>query len=456
MVREMRQGLKAGAARLWAAAFIAAIGAMIATVAGSPAFAYSGAQAEAQTDPSPDPYSFPNIKLCCQKKSGGHRRGGGRRGHGNGGGYGNGDDWNDDDWRDNYGRRGGRYAVVSCNGPHPYAYGSVAEALDRVGDGGRIRIRPGAACDISGLVFDRGVTIESGDYEYGGRAELRGRECAHIATGYSSSVVRFDNIDIDGCISVEQGRLDFKEVNLASRGDGDAVTVNGGTFSATDSTIRARGTAINARRGLMVSLTGGGFASGAKAEHTILLDVEGASVSNTLIKGGKVGVRVGLRGRYPVNFNRVTVQRGDAQEIFQIGPGQAGVIVGGGPGDDLPSLPNLPGIAFTIEGGMIAGYGDGLVVAPGTRAIAKGVSIAYPKRGIVVASGATVELSQNKISKARSVGIDLASGAAGSATFNDIQCEDGECVCYGGDCTSRSDRDFGRGLFRMSGTRCDD
>jgi hypothetical protein len=109
-----------------------------------------------------------------------------------------------------------------------------------------------------------------------------------------------------------------------------------------------------------------------------------------------------------------------------------------------------------MDGGAIAGYGDGLVVTPGTRVIAKGVNIAFPKRGIVVGSGASVELTQNKISRARSVGIDLASGSAGTATFNDIQCEDGECVCYGGDCTSRSDKDFGRGLFRMSGTRCDD
>lgn len=429
---------------------------MFATVSTTPAFAYSGAQAEAQTDPVADPYSFPNIKLCCQKKSGGggHRKGGRRGGNG---GYGPGGDWNDDDWRGNYGRRGGRYAVVSCNGPQPYAYESVAEALDRVGDGGRIRIRPGAACDISGLVFDRGVTIESGgDYGYGGRAELRSRECARISTGYSSSVVRFDGVDIDGCISVDQGRLDFNEVNLASRSDADAVAVNGGTFSATDSTIRARGTAVNARRGLMVSLTGGGFASSAKAEHTIFLDVEGATVSNTLIKGGKIGARVGLRGRYPVTFSRVTVQRGDLQEIFQIGLGQAGIIVGGGPGDDLPSLPNLPGIAFNIEGGTIAGYADGLVVAPGTRAVAKGVGIISPKRGIVVGGGSSVELTQNKISRAKTVGIDLASGAAGTATFNDIQCEDGECVCYGGDCTGRPDKDFGRGLFRMSGTRCDD
>lgn len=433
----MRQGLKAGAARLWVAAFIAAAGALFATATATPALAYSGAQAEAQTDPNADPYSFPNIQLCCKKKkriyNGPHGGGGGRP------------TWPGPDGPDRL--------VVSCGAPYPYTYPSVGAALSRAGHNSTIYVRPGAACDISGLVFDRSVKIVSADFQYGGRAELIARECAHVNGRYGSSVTQFDNVDIEGCLTVDSGRLDFNEVNLASRSDRDAVTVNGGTFSATDSTIRARGTAINARRGLMVSLTGGGFASGANASHTILLDVEGATITNTLIKGGNIGVGIAMRGRYPVNFNRVTIQRGDASEMYQIGAGKAGIVVGGGPGDDLPSLPNLPGVAFTFDGGAISGYGDGFVVAPNARANVKGVAIAYSKRGITVAGGATVDLRDNKI-RARAVGIDLASGALGAATFNDIQCEDGECVCYGGDCTSRSDKDWR--FFRMSGTRCDD
>jgi hypothetical protein len=119
-------------------------------------------------------------------------------------------------------------------------------------------------------------------------------------------------------------------------------------------------------------------------------------------------------------------------------------------------LPNLPGASFSIEGGVIAGYGDALVFAPGTRGAAKGVNIAYPGRGIVVGPGAAVDLRENRLTHVKRVGLDLAAGAAGSASFNDIQCEDGHCVCYGGECTSRPDRDFGHGAFRMSGTRCDD
>jgi hypothetical protein len=402
------------------------------------ASAYSGAQAEAQSDP----YAFPNIQLCCKKKP--HRK---RPNGGNGYPYPPGDDDN------GYPSRGS--VRVSCGEPQRYSYSSIREALDHIGEGGRIRVRPGAACDISGLVIDQGVVIESDDYAYGARAELRGGECASVAPAYGSSVVAFRGVDIDGCITVQHGRLDFNEVNLASRGTGDAVRLNGGAFSATDSTIRARGTAVNAVRGVTVSLTGGGFASGARAESVIQLSVDGANLQNTMIKGGIVGVRIGMTGRYPVAFNRVQVLRGEAAEIYQIGPGQAGIVVGGpAPGDDLPSLPSLPGTSFTIEGGVIAGYADALVFSPGTRGAAKGVSIAHPGRGIVVGAGAAVDLRDNRITRSKRTGIDLAAGAVGSASFNDIQCDSGNCVCYGGDCTSRSDRDFG--AFRMSGTRCDD
>jgi hypothetical protein len=346
---------------------------------------------------------------------------------------------------------------VSCGAPRPYSYSSIGEALEHVREGGRIVVRPGAPCDVSGLTIDQGVTIESDDYDYGARAELRGERCITVQPSYASSLVAFRGVDIDGCIVVENGRLDFNEVNLASRSGGDAVYIDGGTFSSTESTIRARGTAINAVRGVMVSLTGGGFASAARADHTIRLETDGANLQNTLVKGGIVGVFVGLRGRYPVTLKSVQVLRGEVSEIYQVGPGRAGVVVGGSePGDDLPSLPNLPGTTFSMEGGVIAGYADGLTFGPGTRGVARGVNIAHPRRGIVAEGGAAVDLRENRITHSKSVGIYLARGATGSASFNDISCDDGHCVCYDDDCTSRRDRDFAHGAFRMSGTRCDD
>ena len=431
-------------ARFFAAAAFAASGLLFASGLSSPTQAYSGSQAEAQSDPRSDPYSFPSISLCCKQKKHHRRHGGG--GYGNGGGG-----YDDGDYRE------GRAVRVSCGAPQKYSYSSIGEALEHVREGGRIVVAPGAPCDISGLNIDQGVTIETDDYAYGARADLRGDECVTVAPSYHSSVVSFRGVDIEGCAVVQHGRLDFNEVNLASRNSGDAVRINGGTFSSTDSTIRARGTAVNAVRGVMVSLTGGGFASAARAEYTIRLDVDGANLQNTIIKGGLTGAYVGMQGRYPVTFKGVQVVRGEASEIYQVGPGRTGVVIGGpAPGDDLPSLPNLPGTAFSIEGGVIAGYADGLVFASGTRGAAKGVNIAYAARGIVAEAGAAVELRENKITHSKRTGIHLARGVSGSASFNDIQCDDGHCVCYDGDCTSRSDREFGHGAFRMSGTRCDD
>jgi len=466
-VTKMRHSFRATATRFFAAAVLGA-GALYALAGNDTAQAYSGAQAEAQSDPrSADPYSFPNIDLCCKKakkKKKPYRRGGRRGGGygdgpyngGNGGGYGD-DDYGDYDDSDNS-HRGGRAVRVSCGAPQRYSYSSISEALEHVREGGRIVVRPGAPCDVSGLTIDQGITIESDDYEYGGRADLRGNgECVTISPSYASSVVSFRGVDIDGCLTLQHGRLDFKEVNLASRGSDDAVRVNGGTFSSTDSTIRARGTAINAKRGVMVSLTGGGFASSARATHVIRLEVDGANLQNTMIKGGLTGVYVGMQGRYPVTFSRVQVVRGEVSEIYQIGPGKAGIVIGGSaPGDDLPSLPNLPGTSVSIDGGVVAGYVDGVVFSSGVRGAAKGVNIVHPGRGIVVEAGAAVDLRENKITHAKRNGIYLARGASGSASFNDIQCDDGHCVCYDDECTSRSDREFGRGAFRMSGTRCDD
>ena len=159
----------------------------------------------------------------------------------------------------------------------------------------------------------------------------------------------------------------------------------------------------------------------------------------------------------PVTMSRLQVIRGEPGEIYQIGPGKVGVLVGGlTPDQDLPSLPNLPGAAFAIDGGVIGGYADALVFAPGTRGSARGVNIVYPGRGIVVGPGAAVDLRENRMTNVKGVGIDLAAGAVGSASFNEIECADGECVCYAGNCTSRPDREFGHGAFRMSGTRCRD
>ena len=68
-VTNMRHSVGAsGAAGFWAATAVVASGLVLAAGAHFPALAYSGAQAEAQSDPVSDPYGFPNIKLCCEHK----------------------------------------------------------------------------------------------------------------------------------------------------------------------------------------------------------------------------------------------------------------------------------------------------------------------------------------------------------------------------------------------------
>ena len=421
-------------------AVVALGGVLLLAIFSNPATAYSGSQAEAQMNAS-DPYSFPNIDFCCQQEkprgSGTYRR--------------------KKDWEDRNGNPGnGEIVRVSCGAPRLYSYSSMSEGLAHLKEGGRILVYADAPCDVSGLQIDQGVLIET-DYEsYGRPAVLRGSACMNVAPHYASSVVSFRNIEIEACVVLQYGQLNYNEVNQSSYGPGDAIRMDGGTFAATDSTVRARGTAINAARGVMVSLTRGGFASAARAEQTILLNADGANLQNTVVKGGVVGIRLSLQGRYPVSFTGVQVQRGDLSEIMQVGPGKSGIIVGGtSAGDGLPSLPSMPSAALTIDGGSVSGYADGIVLGPGTRSTVRGVAIVHPVRGIVANYGAAVDLSGNIISHSKRAGIELDTGVIGQARNNSIQCDMGECVCYGGECTSRSDKVF-NALFQMSGTRCDD
>ncbi|MDZ4741551.1 MAG: right-handed parallel beta-helix repeat-containing protein [Alphaproteobacteria bacterium] len=412
-----------------------------------PASAYSGSQAEAQMDRS-DPYSFPNIDFCCKEHK--HRKKWRKRpGYGGGGGGYNGGHYDD--------RDGGRETVrVSCGAPRSHSYSSISEGLAHLKEGGRILVHADAPCDVSGLQIDQGVLIET-DYEsYGRPAVLRGNACINVAPHYASSAVSFRNIEIEACVVLQYGQLNYNEVNQSSYGPGDGIRMDGGTFAATDSTVRARGTAINAERGVMVSLTRGGFASAARAEQTIFMNADGANFQNTVVKGGVLGIRLGLQGRYPVSLTGVQVMRGDLSEIMQVGPGKGGIVVGGtSAGDGLPSLPSMPSATLTIDGGSVSGYADGIVFGPGTRSTVRGVVIVHPGRGIVASHGAVVDLSGNTISHSKRAGIELEAGVIGQARNNNIQCDRGECVCYGGECTSRSDKVF-NALFQMSGTRCDD
>ena len=120
-VTNMRHSVGAsGAAGFLAAAAVVAGGLLLAAGAYAPAFAYSGSQAEAQSDPVADPYGFPNIKLCCEHKKKKYRK---KPRHDD---YG---DYPEVEYDD-----GDRRTVrVSCGEPRRHSFSSIEEALEKLG-----------------------------------------------------------------------------------------------------------------------------------------------------------------------------------------------------------------------------------------------------------------------------------------------------------------------------------
>jgi hypothetical protein len=150
----------------WSAvAALALAGAALLAPATASARGYTGAQAEAQGDTAQDPYSFPAIKLCCEKKP--HH---GRRGH-----------WGHKPGTPPDGAH--RNVAVNCAMPTSReSFGSMREALDYMrGAPGRISVVPGAPCDISGLSFGSGVVVTTANYGYGVRARVGGASCAQVS-----------------------------------------------------------------------------------------------------------------------------------------------------------------------------------------------------------------------------------------------------------------------------------
>ena len=72
------------------------------------------------------------------------------------------------------------------------------------------------------------------------------------------------------------------------------------------------------------------------------------------------------------------------------------------------------------------------------------------------APGAFVTLLNNKVRGSKVTAISLQAGARGQADGNSLHCSRGDCVCYSGDCSSRSNYVFANGAFRMRDTDCDD
>ena len=121
----------------------------------------------------------------------------------------------------------------------------------------------------------------------------------------------------------------------------------------------------------------------------------------------------------------------------------------------MPWLSGLEARRIVIKGVTVSGYNTGLSLGAGASVLVEDTTVNGPAHGIKVAPGAYVTLRNNKVNGSRVVAIDLQAGARGEADRNSLTCQSGDCVCYGGDCTSRANRIFGQGAFRMRDTDCD-
>ncbi|MEQ1752948.1 MAG: hypothetical protein ABL973_02315 [Micropepsaceae bacterium] len=404
---------------------------------------YSGSQAEAQGDTGRDPYTFPNVKLCCERKPWkGRRRGGGG--------------WHDGQTP----APGDGTALVNCGMPTEYkrSYGSVQEAVAGLRGSGTIFVVPGAACEISGLVLSGPITIATDRYAYGGRAKLVTTEsCAFVSGGDNRASVTFGGIDLDGCVSVSSGELNLDEVNVAWRGHNAAVSVNGGSLSIRRSTVRAREAAVYAGSAGRIWIDDSRLATTSDGDQAVRLSAANIQMNGVQVKGARIGVLIDSVTE-SLQLNRLSVVRSEPEDPYPpTEHGEQGIVIGDGHAiQDLPWLSGMESRRIVIQSGSVSGYRVGISIGSGTSGIVQDMAINGGGVGISVGAGAFVQLVNNRINGTNVAGISLQPGARGTANRNLVRCAHGRCVCYGSDCTSRSDYVFGKGAFRMTDTDCDD
>lgn len=405
-------------------------------------------QIESQFDPGQDPYTFPNIKLCCEPSSPPPPR---RRCHDCGNGHPEGPGG----WTHS--------AVVNCGAPtvRNVSFSSLREAVHAVRSGGHILVTPGAACDLSGVSFGRAVTVQTQEYGYGGRAQLSGGSCAVISSGghHSAGGVVFRGVDIEGCLALHGGALTIDETNIAWRGQDAAVRVSSGNLVIIGkSTIRAREAAVVANSEGSVDILDARLATTSDARHVVRLNVRSANLEGVQIKGARIGILVD-NVKNSLQFRAIEVMRSEPSDPYPPSDaGDYGIVIGDGQVlHDLPWLSGMGSRQVSVSGSKISGYNTGLAFSTSSSGTVEDVEIHGASTGIAVGQGAYVKLSGNKVYGATATGISLQAGARGEATSNTLVCKGrGRCVCYGGDCTSRSNYVFGSNAFRITDTDCDD
>jgi hypothetical protein len=425
---------------------LAAAGWLFGTPQAASAHGFPAAQAEAQGDTGVDPYSFPKINLCCERRSG--RHGGGDHGHG-GWGAGSGDPGEPKP-----------PVLVDCAVPTQprISFGSVQEAMSYLRGAGTIYVAPGAPCEVSGLQLNGPVTIATDRYGYGARARLVSAEaCISVNSGRSNSSVTFGGLDIDGCVSAGAGETVFDEVNLAWRNPGPAINVLSGSLVVRQSTVRAKDVALNTSSAGRIVIDQSTLATTVVGQNVARISAARVQMNDVQVKGGVVGILFDSVTE-ALELNKVNVYRTEPGDPYPpMEDGRQGIVIRGAQAmQDLPWLPGMDIRRVKIVAGSVTGYGVGILVGAGSSVLIEDMSVNGGSKGISVDAGAIVDLKDNRIRGVRDVGIDLQTGARGEAKENHLQCVHGRCVCYGGDCSSRSKYSFGNGAFRMTDTDCDD
>ena len=468
--------------RVWSWSLAVAFGALALTVGllalPQRALSYSASQAEAQTDPSPDPYSFPGIEICCRPHPDGHRgKRWGRKGrhHGGRGRGGDGDESVD----------------VDCGaGPDADVFTNLQQAVDAVEPGGLIRVRsafPGGGC-VGNVVITKSLTIvgvgensgnssDDEDDPYRGpsrsgnpitavvdgcisiwgpgrpRVALRDLEILGTTTGYVKDCNPIPRIN-EGTTGLTPGRQRSGE-NLFT-----ALMIDGGTLVGSNVSVRSAGRAFFAEHSV-VEFTGGNFAAHPAydaADAAMWLLRTQAKLQGVSVAGGRDGIIISMLDRYPVFFKDVAVLpvRTQVGGVYpsdgRLYRGKSGVRVKVDY-EDLPSTADHQVAMFTWIGGTVHGYRQGIDVSPGVNGNISGVTIVDTKRAVHFARGAQVQFANNKITGNQQVGIQIDPGAIGQASNNDVTWARGDCICFGDECSERSS-DVDAGGFVLHGNVC--
>lgn len=476
------------------------------------AAAYSASQAEAQSDPTTDPYTFPNIKLCCGIKApvAQHPCSGPscvkppvivqppvrrhpprvRRPH--------------------YPQDGGPIydptpialppLHVGCGGyaPVPGAFPSLQPAINAAQPGQTIKVHggfPGPNCfEHHAVVITKAVRIVGVTQGPNGGSrpalEWAGGTCLSVQGNASASIENVEILTRGAGVCLEQagGRLDLVGVQVNAPLASAAIAVNQGLLATQNTNVITGGMALAASNA-SVLLKGSSFtrqpARGIAAFvapvayvpsaapptqfQPVYAPGPGAVDPNAPYNGGSGGPVVLLQSHsgpqpHPITPVQTFVREDvDGRAVVLLNASRAelnGVTIAGGPvglqalmygsNTDRPVILNGVNVSANTSGkdAGIQVLSNGGYGYPSAFLSQSGVTIAGYRTGIEVRA-AIAEILGSQISAKRD-GIVVDKHSFGRAEGNAIGHDD-DCICIGDDC---SDKDFWNGRFTARGNQC--